>query len=144
MKKILQPIMYLLTTIFSVVFIIGAWEVTTVPDGQIFWKTKGVLVALLIFLTSATAGLFIGNNLMNKIYDIEESAIKKHIRQSLIFYVLFIYQISQGFSELKFFSINCRVDCEDFIPLALITLMPLLAIIANAIYVFLKCKKNIT
>ncbi len=144
MKKILQPIVYLLISTWSVVFMIGAWAVIRASNIPIFWGTTGVLIALVTFLIFATSGLFLGNYLTNKVFEKKESIIKKHIRQSSIFYALFIYQISQGFSEIQFFSINCRVDCDDFIPFALISLMPLLAIIANGAYISFKRNKNIT
>jgi len=143
-KKIYTPIVYLLITISGVIFTLGFWDLLSIFGFQMFWGKKGVIIATISFLIIMIATLYLGNLLVQKIDHIKNISFKKHIWQSLPLYVVFIYEISQKSSRLKYLSIDCNIDCDDFIKFGLIALTPLIAIIANGLYLLKNRKKKIT
>jgi hypothetical protein len=138
MKKIFFPILYGLAALFSLTLALGSWELLNLVGVTLFWGT-GALVANLIFFITTFTTLFIANIVICSYCDATEYDIQNHFQQSLVFYVMLAYQAMGSFSSFSYLRpLSCDVDCYDFILISLVSLIPLLGIIVNAIYISLQ------
>lgn len=139
-KKITSPIIYSLFTIPVLIITFGSWDLFGKIGFHLFWNDGRAAIANLVFLISAFGVFYFGNAFINNKFEkIKEHRISDHLRQSSIFYFIFVYQIFKGFPGLEHIQfISCSVDCDDFITAATIALIPLVAIISNGLYILKK------
>ena len=145
MKKIIAPIAYLLFVIPVFILTLNIWSLYEGIFGlRSFFGRQGDLEGAIIFLFVAVGTFYLGNFVIQKIDLLKQPTINDHIRQSALFYVLFIWQAIQQLSWLRQYPISkCQSDCNGYAIGALFVLIPLLGIIINAFYLIRRRKVNV-
>lgn len=146
MKKIISPIVYVLFVIPVFILTINAWSLYESIFGlRQFFGRQGDLEGVILFLVVAVSTFYLGNFVIQKIDRTEQPTLQDHLRQSALFYVLFIWRAIQQVSWLRQYPISeCQSDCHGYAIGALFVLIPLFGIITNAVYLFRQHKVRVT
>ena len=146
MKKIIATATYSLFGLLVLILVFsigGLYESTSgwnsyehIFGYESFFSRTGTLEGLILFLTVATVTFWLGNSLIQKINRIKQPVIIDHLRQSIIFYCLFIGQVPMWLPVIQEPTLQCQHDCQGIALFSVLLLTPLFGIIINALYLF--------